>query len=166
MLLSVLQAGLLKNTDFSISCNPAQSHALATSSSSVCQRRGARWLFRGTPGMNWGLIPVPREQQVPLPPRAHKARPAPALPARCQRRNRGGPSLAPGTGMCPGQADTKPGELPRRLPGQWQLPGSACHGCQLGTLRLFTRRNAAQDGRTVLSCLDFASRDRFPPTEN
>lgn len=119
--------------------------------------------------MNWGLIPVPREQQVPPAPWAHKrfsARPAPAIPARCQGRNRGGTSLAPGTGMRLGQADTKPGELPRRLPGQWQLPGSACHGCQLGTPHLFTRRNAARGGRTVLSCLDFTSWDRFPPTEN
>lgn len=143
---------------------PAWCHippALATSSSSVCQRRGARWLFRGWTG---GLIPAPREQQAPPPPPrwAHKqlsARPAPGIPARCPRRSRGGTSPAPGSGMCPGQADTKPGKLPRRLPGQWQLPG-----WQLGTLHSFIH---TQECCPRLGGLDFSLLGiNFPPTEN
>lgn len=137
--------------------------ALATSSSSFCQRRGAPWLFRGWIRVSFQLQGNNRCLLLLLLfAGAHKrlsARPAPGIPARCPRRSRGGTSPAPGSGMCPGQADTKPGKLPRRLPGRWQLPG-----WQLGTLHSFIH---TQECCPRLGGLDFSLLGTdFPPTEN
>lgn len=107
------------------------SYSLAiSSSSSICWWREAQWLFKGTRRTNWWFIP---NEQVP-PPWAHKwfsAMPSPAFPERCQSRKGNHTTLAPGTGLSSGQADTELGKLPLLL---LQVFGSTCHGCQLGTL--------------------------------